>query len=178
VEFTEIYPADAASQPLAGMRFPDSIAFSPDGQYLISADEGEQKLTGGRGISIWSLSGELVWDDGGEIEQKAAAANMYPDKRSAKRGVEIEGVAAGHFGARDFAFAVAEYGSFLVIYDITNPYAAKFVQLLPTGKRPESVAVAPAANLVVVGSEDEGVVTIYRYKPATTRDSALKRWLK
>ncbi len=48
-------------------------------------------MTGGRGFSIWTLTGEFVWDDGGEIERKAAAAGLYPDTRSENNGIEIEG---------------------------------------------------------------------------------------
>jgi DNA-binding beta-propeller fold protein YncE len=166
VEFTQQYPADATGQPLAGMRFPDAIAFSPDGQYLLSADEGEAPLTGGRGFSIWSLTGELVWSDDGQTEQQAAAAGFYPDSESAKRGIEIEGITAGRFGSRDFAFAVSEEGSFLAIYDISNVYAPEFVQILSTGSKPESVEAIPARNLVAVAAEGSGNISIYEYVPA------------
>ena len=123
-------------------------------------------MTGGRGISIWSLNGELAWDDGGDIEKRAAAAGLYPDERSDKKGVEMEGIAAGRFGARDFAFAVSERGSFLVIYDISNPYAPEFIDLLPTGEAPESVIAIPSRNLVVVAAEESGTLTVFRYESA------------
>jgi hypothetical protein len=148
---------------MAGVRYPDAIAFSPDGQYLLSANEGEQALTGGRGFSIWALNGELVWDDGGEIEQRAVKAGLYPDKRSDKRGIEVEGITAARFGSRDFAFAVSERGSFLVIYDISNPYAPEFVQILPTGDGPESVVALPSRNLVLVAAEESGTITVFQF---------------
>ena len=157
---------DAKGQPLAGTRFPDAVAFSPDGQYLLSADEGDAPLTGGRGFSIWSLTGELVWSDEGQTEQQAAAAGFYPDSESAKRGIEIEGISTGRFGSRDFAFAVSEKGSFLSIYDISNPYAPEFVQMLSTGNKPESVVAIPARNLVAVAAEGSGNISIYEYVPA------------
>lgn len=167
ISFTEQYPGDVPDiSPGTGTRTPDSIVFSPDGQYLISADEGEAPMTGGRGISIWSLSGELVWDDGGDIERRAADAGLYPDERSDKKGVEMEGVSAGRFGSRDLAFAVSERGSFLVIYDISNPYAPEFVDILPTGKAPESVIAIPSRNLVVVAAEGSGTLTVFRYDSA------------
>jgi len=164
VKLSQNYPTDVQASTLAGSRFPDAIAFTPDGQYLLSADEGEADLTGGRGFSIWSLNGELIWDDGGEVEQRAAQANLYPDERSENKGVEIEGITAGRFGSRDFAFAVSERGSFLIIYDISNPAAPQFVQLLPTGTGPESVVAVPERNLVVVSAEESGVLTLFRYE--------------
>jgi WD40 repeat protein len=148
------------------MRMPDGVAFSPDGQYLLSADEGDGALTGGRGFSIWSLTGELVWSDDGQTEQQAAAAGFYPDDESAKRGIEIEGVTAGRFGARDFAFAVSEEGSFVAIYDISNAYAPEFVQILSTGRKPESIVAIPTRNLMAVAAEGAGNISIYEYVPA------------
>ena len=165
INLTQTYPADVADIEHAGVRFPDGISFTPGGQHLVSADEGEDDLTGGRGISIWTLSGDFVWDDGGEIERSAAEAGLYPDDRSAKRGIEMEGVTAARFASREFLFAVAERGNFLVIYDIANPNAPELVQLLPTGAGPESVVAIPARNLVAVAAEESGELSLFRYDP-------------
>jgi len=177
INLTQAYPSDAANHALAGIRSPDAISFSPDGQYLLSADEGELPMTGGRGFSIWTLTGEFVWDDGGEIERKAVAAGLYPDTRSENNGIEIEGITSGRFGDRDFAFAVSERGSFLVIYDISNPYAPEFIQLLPTGEHPESVVAIPEKNLIVVAAEKSGTLTIYRYESSQEESSLLQSLL-
>jgi len=167
VEFAQQYPADATDQPLAGIRFPDAIAFTPDGQYLLSADEGEDELTGGRGFSIWSLTGELVWSDDGQTEQQAAAAGFYPDKESEEKGIEIEGITTGRFGTRDFAFAVSETGSFMAVYDISKVNAPEFVQIVSTGSKPESVKAIPERNLVVVAAEgSDGNISIFEYTAA------------
>jgi DNA-binding beta-propeller fold protein YncE len=160
VSLTQNYPAEAGMEPLAGTRFPDGISFSPDGQYLLSADEGEMKLTGGRGFSIWSLDGQFIWDDGGEIERLAAEQELYPDHGSDVRGVEICGITAARFGDHDYAFALSERGSFVAIYDISNPLAPVFVQILPVGSDPESAIAIPERDLLVVASEDAGTLTI------------------
>jgi len=173
-ELTQRYPSDSLEPEQAGMRTPDAIAFSPDGQYLLSADEGEAPMTGGRGFSVWTLNGDLAWDDGGEIEALAAAANLYPDHRSEEKGIEIEGISTGRFGARDFAFAVSERGSFMVVYDISNPNLPQFVQLLETGTAPEGVIAIPSRNLIVVAAEESGTLTIYRYEPSVESTNPIK----
>ena len=40
ISLTDTYPADVATRPYAGSRFPDAVAFSPDGTVVYSADEG------------------------------------------------------------------------------------------------------------------------------------------
>ncbi|MEE4184176.1 MAG: hypothetical protein V2J12_00265 [Gammaproteobacteria bacterium] len=166
VALTQNYPAEAlAQQPAAGQREPDGLAFTPDGRYLLSADEGELALTGGRGFSIWTLEGELVWDDGGEIERTAAQQGFYPDDRSERRGVEIEGVATARFGGDDYAFVTSERGGFMAIYDITDPLAPRFVQLLTTGAAPESVVAIESRGLVITGAEDSGTLHLFQHDP-------------
>ncbi|MBT8421929.1 MAG: hypothetical protein KJP03_02325, partial [Gammaproteobacteria bacterium] len=156
------YPGDISDQPHAGNRLPDGIAFTPDGNYIISADEGEMPLTGGRGISVWSIDGDFIWDDGGRIEAEAAAAGLYPDDRSEEKGIEVEGVATASFGDRDFAFAVAERGGFVAVFDISNPLAPAFVQLLQAGEEPEGIVAIPDAGLVAVAAEGSGSIHVYR----------------
>lgn len=160
IKLDQNYPADLTDQPYAGVRFPDAIAFHPRGRYLISADEGEFELSGGRGFSIWSLDGTLVWDDQGEIEREAVRAGLYPESRSAIRGIEVEGVTTATFGATDFAFLLSERGSFVAIYDISAPEEPRFLQLIPTARSPESAVAIPARNLLVVAGEADGGLTL------------------
>lgn len=163
IRFDQSYPRDAvAQQALAGARCPDAITFSPDGNYLLSADEGEMNYTGGRGFSVWSLDGRLVWDDGGELERKAAELGLYPDKRSDARGIEVEGITAARFGSVDYVFALSERGSFLAIYTLDETGSAQFQQIIATEKAPESVVAIPSRNLVVVAAEQGGALTIVR----------------
>jgi DNA-binding beta-propeller fold protein YncE len=168
VKLVQSYPANASGgQAFAGKRFPDAVSFTPDGKYILSADEGELPLTGGRGFSIWTPGGDFVWDDGGEIERRASELGLYKDKRSDERGIEVEGITAARFGSRDYAFALSERGSFVVIYDITDARAPSFVQILPTGKAPESVVAIPERNLLVVAAEKKGTITIIGYNAGT-----------
>ena len=160
IAFTDRYPgdvpADSPSKPTAGLRIPDAIAWSADGRSLFTADEGELNLSGGRGWSAWSARGDLLWDDGGAVEQEAVLRGQYPELRSAAKGVEMEGLAAAVYGKRELVFVSSERGGFIVIYDVGDPEKPKFVQLLATGWRPEGIAPIPKRDLLVTADEGNG----------------------
>lgn len=155
-------PVDGSGRPvLGGPLQPDAIAFSPDGSVLYTADEGELVYTGGRGWSGFALRGERIYTDAGSLEQLAVVFGQYPDGRSDARGTEIEGVTTARFGRTDFAFLLSERGSFMAVYDISNPRRPSFVQLLPTGISPEGVVAIPERRLVVTADEGSGTLTIF-----------------
>lgn len=92
---------------------------------------------GGRSFSIWDESGELVFDSGSEFARITAALlghnfnnhneeNMG-DSRSDDKGSEPEGLALGRIDGKHYAFIGLERTSGFMIYDITNPFDAKFV---------------------------------------------------
>lgn len=167
VNFSQRYPGDALQrEPLAGARCPDAIAFTPGGDYILSADEGELVFTGGRGFSVWSLAGELVWDDGGEIERKAAAMGLYPDRRSDDRGIEVEGITAATFNGQDYAFALSERGSFVAIYNVSDPTAPTFEQIVETEIGPESAIAIPSRGLLAVAAETGRAISLLRASTA------------
>jgi hypothetical protein len=161
-------PTDASGKPVPpGARMPDAVAFSPDGTAIYAADEGELDLTGGRGCSAWSRSGALLWEDRGLLEKTASLLGRYPEGRSGKRGIEVEGVAAAAFGDRDYLFVLAERGSFMAVFDIDRPEAPALRQILPTGDSPEGVVAIPSRSLVVTADEESGTLTIFEGVPGT-----------
>ena len=182
VVFTDVYPdevgkrfpapVDGAGRPLpGGLRMPDGIAFSPDGAALLTADEGDLPYSGGRGWSIWSLAGELLWSDAGELERAARARGLFPEHRAADRGIEIEGVATARLGGRDCAFLASERGSFLAVYDISDLRAPVLLDLLPTGVAPESIVVLPERRLVIASAEVDGRLTVFGVAPGGPLDA-------
>ncbi len=56
----------------------------------------------------------------------------------------------------------------VAVYDVTNPTAPVFVKMFATGDAPEGVLFIPASkspigqSLVVVSSENDGVIKIYK----------------
>jgi hypothetical protein len=138
---------------------------------------------GARSFSIWRASDlSRVYDSGDEFEQRtnglanvafnASHADNTLDSRSSSKGPEPEGVVIGRFGARTFAFVGLERVSGVMVYDITDPTAARFVTYLnprngTTGDLgPEGLLLIPAAQspngepLLIVGNEQSGSVGV------------------
>jgi DNA-binding beta-propeller fold protein YncE len=162
VSFTENYPSDVADEPHAGLRFPDAIAFTKNGRYVLSADEGEFDYTGGRGWSVRSREGDLVWQDGGSLERAAVMHGLYPDGRSDAKGIEVEGVETGTFGRTEYAFVGSERGSFVAVYKMWKDGSEpRLVQLLPTGVGPEGILAIPGRKLFVTSDEETGDISIF-----------------
>lgn len=94
---------------------------------------------GGRSFSIVDpVTKSIVWDSGSEFEHKIAS--LFPqqfnsnhesfkfDDRSDKKGPEPEGLAIGKMGKKTYAFVGLERASGIMVYDISKPSKAEFVQ--------------------------------------------------
>ena len=126
---------------------------------------------GGRSFSIWDGdTGALVYDSGNDLETKLLALrpDLYDDTRSDNKGVEPEGVSIFTIAGRTYASIGLERADAVMTYDISNPLAPVFVQLMKTGDAPEGVLaisdkLSPdGQNLFVSSSEGDGMVFIYR----------------
>jgi len=95
---------------------------------------------GARSFSIWTESGDLVFDSGDAFEQITAGQlpdhfnanndDNKADNRSDNKGPEPEGVALGRIDGRDYAFIGLERVGGVMVYDISNPIAPDFVQYI------------------------------------------------
>ncbi|PFG29361.1 choice-of-anchor I family protein [Paramicrobacterium agarici] len=109
---------------------------------------------GARSFSIWTTSGELVFDSGDGFEQiTAEAAPEYfnsnhsesnREGRSDDKGPEPESVTLGVVDGRTYAFVGFERVGGIAVYDISEPAAATFVTYL--NNRDFSISVEDAAN--------------------------------
>jgi len=150
---------------------------------------------GARSFTIWDMrTGRPVYDSGNEFE--VITANRFGeigfnatndengfDARSDDKGPEPEGVALGVVEGRTYAFIGLERVGGIMVYDVTTPESARFVQYLndrdftadqtaiengsagdlgPEGI--EFVAAADSPNgiaLLIVGYEITGTVVLY-----------------
>jgi len=95
---------------------------------------------GARSFSIWSETGERVFDSGSEFER--ITASLIPDNfngnndensfdnRSDDKGPEPEAVTIGIINGQTFAFIGLERVGGIMVYNVTNPQNPEFVQYI------------------------------------------------
>ncbi|RKS06754.1 hypothetical protein DFP74_2399 [Nocardiopsis sp. Huas11] len=119
------------------------------GRLTVSAEDGlradgscyeDLYAFGGRSFSIWTADGEQLFDSGSDFERIVAEhepeffnsdndENSF-DSRSDDKGPEPEAVVVGKVSGRTYAFVGLERVGGVMVYDITDPRAASFVQYL------------------------------------------------
>jgi hypothetical protein len=149
---------------------------------------------GARSFSIWTSRGQLVYDSGDDLEQITAkylpdefnsndTENGSFDSRSDNSGPEPESVVVGEVRGRYYAFIALERVGGIVVYDVTVPYAPRFVQYINTRDfggdpvagtagdlSPEGMVFIPASispirsPLLVVSFPVSGTTTLYQFK--------------
>ena len=146
-------------------REPDTIQWI-DGERLLTANEGDYK-GGSRSFTIFSKTGEVLFESGASFEHEVALHGHYPDRRNSK-GIEPEGAEVKAFGDTNYIFVLSERASVVGVFKDTGA-APAFSQILPSGLSPEGIIAIPGRNLIAVANEvdlveDGGVrshVTLY-----------------
>jgi len=130
-------------------REPDAVKWL-DNDRLVVANEGDYK-GGSRGFTIFSKSGDVLFESGPALEYDAAAVGHYPEARN-KKGIEPEGIEFGVFDDDRLIFVAAERASLVGVYKDAGG-TPEFVQVLPSGIAPEGLVAIPSRNLLVTSNE-------------------------
>jgi phospholipase/lecithinase/hemolysin len=139
---------------------------------------------GGRSFSILDSDGEVIFFDSGDDFARITAtlaseifnSNGTPDtfdERSDDKGAEPESVVTGQIGERVFAFIALERTGGIMVYEVTDPADAEFVQYINNEEdiSPEGLEFIPAVDsptgepLLAVANEVSGTTTIYNIEP-------------
>lgn len=134
---------------------------------------------GGRSFSIWAASDfSQVYDSGDVLERQTALhkpgvhnddAGEF-DKRSDNKGGEPEALAYGQVGSRHYIFVGMERTNVVMVFDVTTPASATFLQLIhvdgdvgPEGMKFISATDSPNGKpLLVLANEVSGNLRIYQ----------------
>ncbi|MEA3282009.1 MAG: hypothetical protein U9Q68_05535, partial [Euryarchaeota archaeon] len=146
---------------------PDGIAISPDGNVAVTANEDGQSISLinlGSGLS----SAELT----GTIDVLRFLPMDDPNFKHDEGEVDPEGVAIFNKVGRSYAVLALEKSASLLVLDVTDPGNVTNVSLLPVGitgdlqnpddreAEPEGVVISPGGDLIAVGNEEEGTVSL------------------
>jgi hypothetical protein len=153
----------AFDDALEAPREPDAIQSTPDGN-LLTADEGDlvPEPSGGRGWTVFSPDGDIVFTAGGEAEQALAGADRYPDGRSDDKGAEFEGAEVADLRGGSYAFIGSERGDAVLVYRFEDESAPVLVQLLETGDAPEGLLAVTRQQLFLTSNEDDGTISVFQ----------------
>lgn len=173
----------AQMQEFFSAREPDGIAITPDGQFLVTADEDNltnanaQQVAGvplsahgSRSISMYdAATGTFLGDSGNSIE--ASVVGLGLPQRCESKGPEPEVVSVGVMGDRTLAFVALERSDAVSIHDITDPSNIQLldtVVLNPNGVgmdtsaelEPEGIEFIPATSQVIVSNPEAGLLSL------------------
>lgn len=173
-----------------------------DGNLDADAELERIQVLGSRSISVWDQFGNLVYDSGDILERIISVpglfnadneANQSFDTRSDNKGPEPEAIAVGSTpSGRTYAFVGLERAGGVAVFDVTNPYATRFVSY--TNNRnlsvvvdltldpdaagdlgPEGISFISAADsptgeaMIAVANEVSGTTTLYSVVEAVFR---------
>jgi len=132
---------------------------------------------GGRSFTIWSTSGNLIYDSGDEIGRKTFEINSglfnndegEADGRSDDKGAEPEAVATLEFDGSTLLFVGLERTGGAMVYDISNPSSPEFLEWIndPSDVGPEGLLTIPSNesptgnSLVILTHEVSNTISIY-----------------
>ena len=153
----------AFDDALTAPREPDAIQWTSDGN-LITADEGDLAETpsGGRGWTIFTPTGGIVYSSGGTAEKALHQAGRYPDSRSDAKGAEFEGAEVARLRGQELIFIGSERGDAVLVYDAADEAAPRLLQVLVTGDAPEGLLALTRQGLFLTSNEDDGTVSVFR----------------
>ncbi|MCX8523612.1 choice-of-anchor I family protein [Chryseobacterium formosus] len=157
------------------------------------ADFEEIHALGARSFSIFNAdTKQLVFDSGDQFERHTAAYHPLifnadneangAKSRSRAKGPEPEGVTLGTIGTQTFAFITLERTGGVMVYNVTDPNNATFVDYKHSRSTsafggdngPEGITYIPAANMnngkayIIVANEISGTLSMYEVMTSPT----------
>ncbi len=148
------------SEDLVVPREPDAVQWTADGN-LVTADEGDL-LGGGRGWTVFSPTGEIVYASGSSAERALDAAGLYPDGRSDNKGAEFEGAEVARLRGQELIFLGSERGDAVLVYDASDEAAPRLLQVLQTGGSPEGLLALTRRGLFLTSNEGDGTISVFQ----------------
>jgi DNA-binding beta-propeller fold protein YncE len=171
---------------LRALREPDGTALTPDGRFLVTADEGDTEprisqvaagtvVGGGRTISVFdAATGKLVGDSGNGLDEATARRGFYPDSRSGAKGSEPEMVVVATIDDVPYAIVSLERANGIAVVSLADPAAPKVVGVGCADRTAKAGAVGPEGiayyaaggrHYALTANEKDGSLSVYLLTP-------------
>ncbi len=169
------------------LREPDGIGITPDGKYLITADEGDTDpkaskvkgslpVGGGRSITMYDAStGKVLSDTGAQIDIQAHLEKIYPESRSDNKGSEPEMVVAFEIKGQNYAAASLERANAVALINLADPAQPRVISIAAIDPEAEAGKMGPEGiahyedetgqHYVYTANEKNGTVSVFRILP-------------
>lgn len=182
---------DIAAGEVAGVSLDPSVDITGLERLTVSTIDGDTDgdgdidvlhSFGARGFTIFDAGGGVVFDSGSEFERIIAevAPERFNDdeggsdeNRSDAKGPEPEGVAIGEIDGETYAFIGLERDSGVMIYNVTDPAEARFVDYISGfdygNLAPETLSFIPGSETqsgrpaIAVAHEGSGTIAVYEF---------------
>ena len=174
------------SKEITALREPDGISITPNGKYLLTADEGDtdpkasktlgkKPKGGGRTLSIFDVnSGKLIADTGNQLDAMAYKASLYPDGRSDNKGSEPENVVSFEINNTLYAAVGLERANAVALVSLENPEQPKVLHVEGVDPKagiegqyaPEGLAYyeSNGKHFIYSANEKSGTMTVMQVK--------------
>jgi DNA-binding beta-propeller fold protein YncE len=163
-------------RPMTGRREPDGIALAAKGRYFVTADEGDtepaspdQPLSGGRTVSVFdAATGTLLGDTGSQLDEAAFASQVYPERRSGKKGAEPEMLVSFELDGVPYVAVGMERAASVELISLADPYHPQVVSLGKIAgdedKSPEGIAhfTVNGEHYLLTANEMNGTVECFK----------------
>jgi len=163
-------------QQMTGLREPDGIALAVKGRYFVTADEGDtdaadadQPMSGGRTVSVFdAATGTLLGDTGSQLDEVAFANQVYPERRSNKKGSEPEMLVSFELDGVPYVAVGMERAASVELISLADPYHPKVVSLGKIAgdeeKSPEGIAhfIVNGEHYLLTANEMNGTVECFK----------------
>ena len=148
---------------LTAFREPDGIALDVTGRFFVTADEGDTRNAagasgprGGRTVSVFDAdTGVLLGDTGSQIDDRAAAAGVYPDSRSDRGSTEPEVLDLTHYRGLTLVAVGLERANAVALIDVSDPSAPAVIDVESVDVGPEGMQFFRRGKRLFVAAANE-----------------------
>ena len=173
------------TQRLMALREPDGLAVSPDGNFIVTADEGDtapktskrafgKPAGGGRTVSVFAPPlGVMMGDTANGLDEAAGSSRLYPENRSEQRGSEPEMLILFTMGSTLYAGVSLERADGVALISLEDTTAPKVIEAAGIDPKAPRGSIGPEGidhfevdgrHYLITANEKNGTAAVFEVK--------------